>query len=171
MSRKSEKNDMNPDAVTDENQVDNSRVDEPKVNHFANIVQQGQGRKLSPKTDNHVFFELAVNDEDNSLYLRISGNEGGGLHSKEWINFQTIIDLLDQQVNKPFKSTLIKPVFSGSSANNSAFLCSILREIGLIIQSGNSVFLHVLAENYDERRAELLSLNTAEHAESDDSPS
>lgn len=168
MSRKPKNNDMNTDAVTEEKPVDNKHVDEPEVNHFANIVLQGKGKKLSPKTDNHVFFELAINDEDNALYLRLSGNEGGGLHSKEWLNLQSIIDLLDQQVDKPFKSTVVKSVFSGASANNAGFLCAVLRGIGLIIQSGNSVFLHELAKNYDERRAELLSLNTSE---STDSPS
>lgn len=173
MSRKSEKNNTNTDAVTGENQLDNQPVDAPEINHFANIVLQGKGKKLSPKTDNHVFFELAVNDEDNALYLRLSGNEGGGLHSKEWLNLQSILDLLDQQVDKPFKSTLVKPIFSGSSSNNTGFLCAVARGIGLIIQSGNSVFLHELAENYDERRAELLSLNTTEASasiEDGDSP-
>ena len=138
----------------------NESPTKPKHNHFSNIVLSGKGKKLSPKTDNHVFFDLAKHDEDGELYLRLSGNEGGGLHSKEWVLLQPIIKILQEQGEKPFKSTVLKSVFTSSSANNSGFLAGILRsnDIGLITQSGKSVFLHVLAADYEEKKAKLLQL-------------
>ena len=137
------------------------KVVEDKHDHFNNIVLSGKGKKLSPKTTNHVFFDVAEHDEDGELYLRLSGNEGGGLHSKEWINLTTIIAILDEQVDKPFKSTALKPAFKGASANNAGFLAGVLRsdDIGLIAQSGTSVFLHVLATDFDEKKAKLLALS------------
>lgn len=138
----------------------NESPTKPKHDHFSNIVLSGKGKKLSPKTDNHVFFDLAKHDEDGELYLRLSGNEGGGLHSKEWVLLQSIIKILDGQGGKPFKSTVLKSVFTGSSANNAGFLGGVLRssEISLITQSGKSVFLHVLAPDFEEKKAKLLEL-------------
>jgi hypothetical protein len=125
-----------------------------------NVVLEGKGKKLSPKTKNHVFFEVAVNEDDNELYLRLSNNEGGGLHSKEWIKVDAVFELLDQQDNRPFKSTVFKSVFKGASANNAAFLAASVRAegLGLIGPSEKSVFLHVVVADYAEHKARLQAL-------------
>jgi hypothetical protein len=153
---------VNDDGVGNENIVESTseKPSESKHDQFSNIVLSGQGKKLSPKTDNHVFFDLAKHDEDGDLYLRLSANDGGGLHSKSWVQLETIIKILDEQGKKPFKSTVLKSVFTSSSANNPGFLAAILRshDVGLITQSGKSVFLHVLATDYEEKKAELLHL-------------
>ena len=135
-------------TVTDDNPVD----------HFTNIVLDGKAKKLSPKTENHVFYQLSVHDDLNALFLRLSGNEGGGLHSKEWVAFEDIIAVLNEQDDKPFKSTVLKSVFKGGSANNAGFMAAALRGLLLILPSEKSVFLHVLAPDYEQRRDELMSL-------------
>ncbi|HCZ9272693.1 TPA: hypothetical protein O4G62_004292 [Vibrio alginolyticus] len=137
-------------------------TDDQPVDHFANIVREGKAKKLSPKTENHVFYEIAIHDEENELYIRMSGNQGGGLHSKEWLPLKDITAVLDVQGDKPFKSSVMKCVFSGQSANNAGFMAACCRGLGLIIQSEKSVFLHVLAPDYEQRRDELLSLVDAE---------
>ncbi|ANS86465.1 hypothetical protein VSVS12_02716 [Vibrio scophthalmi] len=58
-------------------------TDDKPVDHFTNIVLDGKARKLSPKTTNHVFYEIVLHDEENELYIRMTGNEGGGLFSRE----------------------------------------------------------------------------------------
>ncbi|MEZ8401021.1 hypothetical protein AB6C85_23730 [Vibrio splendidus] len=133
-------------------------VKDVPVDHFANIALDGKAKKLSPKTENHVFYQLSVHDDMNSLFLRLSGNEGGGLHSKEWVAFEDIIAVLNEQDDKPFKSTVLKSVFKGGSANNAGFMAAALRGLLLILPSEKSVFLHVLAPDYEQRRDELLSL-------------
>ncbi|EPX6969628.1 hypothetical protein ACW0W9_004225 [Vibrio parahaemolyticus] len=70
-------------------------TDDQPVDHFTNIVREGKAKKLSPKTENHVFYEIAIHDEENELHIRMSGNEGGGLHSKEWIPLKDITAVLD----------------------------------------------------------------------------
>lgn len=151
-------NEVAPEQVKDVPADEQAKSD--KRDHFSNIVLSGKGKKLSPKTTNHVFFDVADHDEEGELYIRLSGNEGGGLHSKEWINLSTLITILDEQVDKPFKSTALKPAFKGASANNAGFLAGVLRsdDIGLIAQSGTSVFLHVLAADYEDKKAKLLAL-------------
>ncbi|MGC3834848.1 hypothetical protein ACPSKX_11525 [Moritella viscosa] len=152
--------DVPTDKSAEDKPVNDKQAEAEKHDHFSNIVLSGKGKKLSPKTTNHVFFDVAEHDEEGELYLRISGNENGGLHSKEWINLTTIIGILDEQAGKSFKSTALKPVFKGASANNAGFLAGVLRspDIGLIVQSGSSVFLHVLANDFDEKKTKLLAL-------------
>lgn len=151
--------DVLPEVVEDNEQV--TVTDDQPVDHFAHIVREGKAKKLSPKTENHVFYEIAIHDEENELYIRMSGNQGGGLHSKEWIPLKDITAVLDVHGDKPFKSSVMKCVFSGQSANNAGFMCGVCRGLGLIIQSEKSVFLHVLAPDYEQRRDELLSLADA----------
>ncbi|EIV8501840.1 hypothetical protein BJL76_20655 [Vibrio parahaemolyticus] len=152
-------------AVLTEVVEDNEQVtvtDDQPVDHFTNIVREGKAKKLSPKTENHVFYEIAIHDEENELHIRMSGNEGGGLHSKEWVPLKDITAVLDVQGDKPFKSSVMKCVFSGQSANNEGFMCGVCRGLGLIIQSEKSVFLHVLAPDYVTIREEILSLVDSE---------
>ncbi|HCH3510870.1 TPA: hypothetical protein NKU45_004007 [Vibrio parahaemolyticus] len=162
MARKSnqQQETVQPEIVEGNEQV--TVTDDQPVDHFANIVREGKAKKLSPKTENHVFYKIAIHDEENELYIRMSGNQGGGLHSKEWIPLKDITAVLDVQGDKPFKSSVMKCVFSGQSANNAGFMAACCRGLGLIIQSEKSVFLHVLASDYEQRRDELLSLVDAE---------
>ncbi|MBS9810319.1 hypothetical protein J4H70_16210 [Vibrio alginolyticus] len=137
-------------------------TDDQPVDHFTHIVREGKAKKLSPKTENHVFYQIALHNEENELHIRMSDNEGGGLHSKEWIPLKDITAVLDVQGDKPFKSSVLKCVFSGQSANNAGFMAACCRGLGLIIQSEKSVFLHVLAPDYEQCRDELLSLVDSE---------
>ncbi|TKF21945.1 hypothetical protein FCV43_08940 [Vibrio genomosp. F6] len=147
---------VQPEVLEGNEQV--TVTDDNPVDHFTNIVLEGKAKKLSPKTQNHVFYELSVHDDLNALFLRLSGNEGGGLHSKEWVAFEDIVAVLNEQDDKPFKSTVLKSVFKGGSANNAGFMAAALRGLLLILPSEKSVFLHVLAPDYEQRRDELLSL-------------
>ncbi|MCG3864484.1 MULTISPECIES: hypothetical protein [unclassified Photobacterium] len=126
---------------------------------YSLIVENGKALKLSPKTQNHVFYQIATQD-DGSLHIRLNGNEGGGLHSKEWISVNAIIEVLDAMKDQPIKSTILKSVFKGGSTNNAAFLAAVLRsdEIGLLTQSEKSVFIHKLSADYEERKTTLLNL-------------
>lgn len=127
---------------------------------FTLLIADGKALKLSPKTQNHVFYQLAIKDEDKSLHLRMSGNEGGGLHTKLWVSLDEVIAILDEQKGKAIKSTLLRPVFQGGSANNCGFMAAVLRssQIGLLIQSEQSVFVHRLSSDYENNKATLFSM-------------
>jgi hypothetical protein len=124
------------------------------------VLEHGKALTLSPKSEKHVFYQIATQDDDGSLHIRLSGNEGGGLHSKEWLSVKSITDLLDSMENQQIKSTVLKPVFKGGSANNAAFLAAVLRSdgIGLLSQSDKSVFIHQLSVDYAQRKEALIKL-------------
>lgn len=124
------------------------------------LIENGKALKLSPKTKNHVFFQLAQKQDDQKLYLRMSGNENGGLFSKEWINVDALFELLDENKDKTIKSTVLKSLFKGGSANNCGFLAAVLRckDIGLLTQSEKSVFVHRLSDGYDKNKEKLLGM-------------
>ncbi|EHG1331001.1 hypothetical protein OC523_002120 [Vibrio vulnificus] len=149
-----------PEVVEGNEQV--TITDDQPVDHFTNIVREGKAKKLSPKTENHLFYEIAIHQGEKELYIRISGNQGGGLYCRSWIPLKDITAVLDVQGDKPFKSSVMKCVFSGQSANNAGFMAACCRGLGLIIQSEKSVFLHVLAPDYVTIRDEILSLVNSE---------
>lgn len=124
------------------------------------LIDKGVASKLSPKSAGAVFFQLAVKNEDNSLHLRISGNEGGGLHSKEWVSVTAIIELLKPLKDQHFKSNVFKKVMVGKSSNNVSFLSGILRsaDIGLIQPSPEGTFLHQLPADFELKCKTLLAL-------------
>lgn len=147
----STKNSMLLKGTDSENQQSHSNA------QYELIIERGEAAKLSPKSAGKIYFQFAKSSEDDALYLRIDSNDGGGLHSREWINFQKVIDTISPQTGSPFKSTLLRTCMKGKSSNNASFLAAILRspEIGLIKASERSAFQHLLADNFDEVGAAL----------------
>lgn len=125
------------------------------------VISQAMALKLNPKTQNHIFFDVAVKEEDNKLYLRMSGNEGGGLHSKEWLPVEPILSLIDKYQGQSFKSTIFNSLFKGSSANNAGFLGAVLRSpaLGLLKASDVALFQHKVPTDYEAKKAVLTALN------------
>lgn len=125
------------------------------------VISQAMALKLNPKTQNHIFFDVAVKQADNKLYLRMSGNEGGGLHSKEWLPIEPILSLIDKYQGQSFKSTIFNSLFKGSSANNAGFLGAVLRSpaLGLLKASDVALFQHQVPTDYEAKKAVLTALN------------
>lgn len=129
------------DADENPKQAEKPAKNDQLLEGYTILLEQGKALKLSPKTQNHVFYQIATHDEDEQLCLRISGNEGGGLHSKEWLAVEKITETLEGLTGQTIKSTMLKPVFTGSSSNNTAFLAAVLRspEIGLLVRAGEEM--------------------------------
>jgi len=124
------------------------------------VIVDGKAAKLSTKKRGFVTFTLATCIDSGELELRLTGNDGGGLHSKEWLSVTAIVDILNVQVtDKPFKSTVFKSVFKGASANNASFLAAVLRskDINLIVSTEKSQYLHMIPSNYESVRDQLLA--------------
>ena len=127
---------------------------------FTFIVEKGEAQKLSAKSQGRIFYQIAKKDDENRLYVRIDSNEGGGLHSREWIPLDSVIELLSAQKGKDFSSPIFKAVVVGKSSNNVSFLAGILRskDIALIQQSPEGIFLQRLVDNFDEQAKRILAL-------------
>lgn len=126
---------------------------------FTLILAKGEADKLSPTASGRIFFQLGRNDEEKANYLRIIGNEGGGLHSKEWISVEKVVTTLQGMKDQPFRSTALKGCMVGRSSNNASFLAAILRspEIGLLKASDAKPFMHVVAADFESRSKGLLT--------------
>ena len=128
------------------------------------VIVDGKAPKLSTKNRGFVTFTLATCIDSGELELRLTGNDGGGLHSKEWLPVKAVVEVLNAQVaDKPFKSTVLKSVFKGASANNASFLAAVLRskDINLIISTEKSQYLHMIPSNYESVRDQLLAKASA----------
>ncbi|HDY8065955.1 hypothetical protein LO82_12550 [Vibrio vulnificus] len=130
-------------------------VDDP----FSTILKTGEALKLGAKSQGTVLYEIAQNSEDNQLYFRISGQSGGaGLHSKQWIQLSRLLDLIESQGDKPWKSQVYKSLYSSGSANNQGFCAAIARGLNLATKAESSIYLHIKSKDYDEQKADLLAL-------------
>lgn len=114
--------------------------------------------KLSTRSEGLIFYAIGRHEESGELFLKITGNQGGGLHSKEWIALSVIDDVLRSlPADKPFKSSVMKRLFKGGSANNAGFLSAILRSDGLklVQKADGNPMLHELVPDYLERLGSL----------------
>lgn len=135
----------------------NAKEENSTETQFQIIIEKGTADKLSPKSEGKIYYQLARNQDDKANYLRITGNDGGGLHSREWIALDKVITTLSGQAGHPFKSSALKECMVGKSANNASFLAAILRssDIGLIKPSEKSTFHHLLVDDFEQRAASL----------------
>lgn len=136
-----------------------SPSEKPQDDGFSMVLERGVAAKLNPKAEGNIYFQLARQKEDGALYLRITGNDGGGLHTREWINFEAVIETLRALPDGVFGSKALKPCILGKSSNNASFLAAILRspELALIQPEGDKAFLHVLAADFDDKAEKLLN--------------
>ncbi len=185
MAKKKTKQETEQPVVTTElnEEVTTAQVDEPKLDETEVVtptkpkqdkstkpvdvdtsyqtVLVGFAPKLSSKSTGKVGYELALNDDDKKLYLRLTSNDSGGLFSKEWVSLEATFDLLEKlDADKPFKSSVFKVVIKGGSANNVSFFSAVIRcdEVALIEKSDKSQFLHMVNPLLINRRDYLMKL-------------
>jgi len=163
--------------ISTENEVDLTVIATDETNksveeadsHFKTLLV-GLASKLSIKSSGLIGYEVALNTDDKSRYLRLTSNDSGGLFSKEWVKLDDLYVLLEaMEADKPFKSSVFKSIIKGGSANNVSFLSAVLRseEIALILKSEKSQFLHVvnpLLINQRDRLSKLKPLRTSSKA-------
>jgi hypothetical protein len=125
-------------------------------------LHKGHAKKLSPKAEGHITFQL-IEDDKGLKYLQLLENTNGGVFSKLPVPLQLILSTLEkQQHDKAFKSSIVKDVFTGKgakSANNTSFMIAVLRskDIELLVSSEKSQFLSKLSPNFKVKAKQLLA--------------
>ena len=152
---------LEPEQVQETQDQDNQEAIECEN---TSILLSGKAKKLSPKSESCIYFDLVKIRGDEELYLKLTGNDSGGLFTKELIPMKKLINILKEYKDKSFKSTVLKPAIIGGSANNPSFIASTLRSdaMGLIKAAPNSLFLHVLSPDFDVRCNKLIALVDAD---------
>lgn len=148
-------------SKNEDKRIEKTDNDSEVIDDFS-ILIEARAKKLSPKSDGHITFQL-IKDNDGVVSLKLLANTSGGNFSKNPVPLKTIVDVLAKQSeDRAFKSSVIKDVFVGKgskSSNNSAFLISALRspEIGLVVASEKSKFLSNLSKDFEAQSKKLLS--------------
>jgi biotin operon repressor len=111
-----------------------SKTTEPASTTKIRIVFQGECNKLTARGQGKLSYELGVDDTTDENFIRIAGNSQGGTCSFEWINLQTIENMMDyrepEEIN--FNAILFQKAFISRSANNHGYLAAILKAENVI---------------------------------------
>jgi len=108
------------------------------------ILKSNPAKKLSPRFPGSITYEIGKHVDNQTLAIRITHNDSGGLFSKEWIALTDIAELMTSaESDKPIKSVAFKSLFKAGSANNAGFLCAALRAEGVLLQAPKAIFFHV----------------------------
>lgn len=82
-------------------------------------------------------------DESDSIHLKVSGNDGGGFWSPEWVSFQDIQAALQAwPAGQGVTSMTFRKIFRGKSANTPGFLIAVLCAEGIIEPMGDKKRVH-----------------------------
>jgi hypothetical protein len=151
-----------PTKVTNGLQPDVNKADknDDAISDYV-VLLTGEAPKLSAKSAGYIGFEIGQHIESKQKYIRLTTNSSAGLYSKKWFSLSAFIDLLSNRKDeKPFKTSLFKAVVAGGSSNTISFIAATLRckSVGLIAASFNSLYLHVVSDDFDKRVIELNKL-------------
>jgi len=84
----------------------------------------------SPSVSKNSTLEYQIScSTDKTVYIKITGNSGGGLFSKKPISLSDITPLLHSD---QITSRALHPAFKGSSANTAGFVLAVLLNEGVI---------------------------------------
>ncbi|MEZ9893419.1 hypothetical protein AB4356_13680 [Vibrio lentus] len=97
---------LEPEKVQETQDQDNQEAIECEN---TSILLSGKAKKLSPKSESCIYFDLVKIRGDEELYLKLTGNDSGGLFTKELIPMKKLINILKEYKDKSFKSTVLKP--------------------------------------------------------------
>ena len=97
------------------------------------ILKTAECPSLSGKST--LIYQIACNN-DNEVYVALTGNSGKGIFNKDWIVLEEIHSLLANQ--EKVTSGSLHELFDGRSSNSAGFILAVLLAEGLLkISTGN----------------------------------
>jgi hypothetical protein len=98
------------------------------------ILQEGKCSSLSGKST--LEYMIGCNN-DKEIFIKLTGNSGGGHFSPDWVSLEDIYTVLASQ-KKPITSGALQGLYQGKSSNNASFTTAVLLKKGLLkISPGN----------------------------------
>jgi hypothetical protein len=118
------------------------------------IVKRGACSSLSGKST--LKYEFARTEDGKELFVRVSGNTGGGYWNSAFI---PVAEIEKAFLKSPdhITSVVLNPITRGRSVNTAGFVLSIFLAEGLVQPIKGKTRIHQLAEDYKERLAQLTS--------------
>ena len=102
------------------------------------------------KGDSTLTYHIGCNSESEIL-LRVVNNTNRGIFNKEWIKLNSIFEAFDKNPSdEPIESSLLAPLFQGTSTNFPGFLLAVLKNEGLVsrLQGKTHYFERVNPEKF-----------------------
>jgi hypothetical protein len=82
-------------------------------------------------------------DESGAIYLKVSGNDGGGFWSPEFLAYKSIEQAIAEwPVDQGITSMTFRKIFRGKSANTHGFLVAVLCAEGILEPMGDKKRVH-----------------------------
>ncbi|WP_298445836.1 hypothetical protein [uncultured Ferrimonas sp.] len=106
------------------------------------ILVSANAPKLRDKSKE---IQYEIGKQGDGLAIRIVANDGGGLFSNEWVEIESLTDLLSSLSNDtPFSSKVFDRIFTQKGNNNAGFMAAILRYEGAIKPAPNKLYQHLI---------------------------
>lgn len=122
------------------------------------LLKEGTAPKLGARAEGSISYNVLADNGHQQLFLTITGNKGGGYHSKEHVEISKIEACLETSSSaKPFPSKTFKGAFAGRSSNNAGFLVAILRHEGLLAAAPEAETQHVRSGDWAAWKKTMLA--------------
>jgi len=123
------------------------------------LLRSGEARKVGQRSTGAIRYDIVSDSERTKVFIRITGNDGGGYFSREFIDFDKAIDsVASYKDGSPFPSKVFASAFVGKSSNNAGFLAAVLRGEQLLDAAPGSDFQHVIAGEWADWKVAALQL-------------
>jgi len=93
------------------------------------VAKRGKCKNLSGKAT--LSYEAGVDHNGKGLWLRLTGNTGGGMFNADWVSLDEAISVL-KAAKQPVTSHALVGLFKGRSANNAGFLMAVLKHLVVV---------------------------------------
>ena len=101
-----------------------------------------QGTCLTTSGRSSLTYQVGI-DESEGIHLKISGNDGGGFWSAEWVSFTDIQAAIKAwPADQGITSMTFRKIFRGKSANTPGFLIAVLCALEIIEPMGDKKRVH-----------------------------
>jgi hypothetical protein len=82
-------------------------------------------------------------DESGAIFIKVSGNDGGGFWSPEWVAYTSVEQAISEwPADQGITSMAFRKTFRGKSANTPGFLIAVLCAEGLLEPMGDKKRVH-----------------------------
>ncbi|MFM0597312.1 hypothetical protein [Paraburkholderia dilworthii] len=123
------------------------------------LLRSGEARKVGQRATGVIRYDILTNSEHTKVFMRITGNDGGGYFSREAIDFDKTFDCVaSYRDDRSLPSKLFASAFMGKSSNNAGFLAAILRAEHLLDAAPGSDFQHVVSGDWTAWKVDTLKL-------------
>ncbi len=122
-------------------------------------IKRDTAPKTSLRAEGGITYAVVRDLDSDTLFFTLSGNTGGGYHSKELVPVSRIEACLSGfEAGKIVPAKALRDAFTGRSSNNAGFLAACLRHEGLLSAFPDATHQHQLGDDLTQWQLNMLAL-------------